>query len=88
LFSFFYVYHYCLTFFLAGSAPNTFDLNPTIGHGGAFYANNFQAGQAIGGVTGGTAIQPYDLEFDASRVVPVGQDIRPKNVYVNYIIKY
>lgn len=28
------------------------------------------------------------LEFDASRVVPVGGDNRPKNVYVTYIIKY
>lgn len=27
-------------------------------------------------------------EFDASLVVPVGGDNRPKNVYVNYIIKY
>ncbi len=27
-------------------------------------------------------------EFDASRVVSVGSDNRPKNVYVNYIIKY
>lgn len=26
--------------------------------------------------------------FDASRVVPVGNDNRPKNAYVNYIIKY
>ena len=26
--------------------------------------------------------------FDASRVVPVGSDNRPKNVYVNYMIKY
>ena len=26
--------------------------------------------------------------FDASRVVPVGSDNRPKNVYVTYIIKY
>ena len=30
----------------------------------------------------------HDLLFDASRVVPVGNDNRPKNVYVNYIIKY
>lgn len=29
-----------------------------------------------------------DITFDASRVVPVGSDNRPKNVYVNYIIKY
>ena len=28
------------------------------------------------------------ITFDASRVVPVGGDNRPKNVYVNYIIKY
>ena len=28
------------------------------------------------------------LKFDASRVVPVGSDNRPQNVYVNYIIKY
>lgn len=28
------------------------------------------------------------LGFDASRVVPVGSDNRPKNVYVTYIIKY
>ena len=28
------------------------------------------------------------LSFDASLTVPVGSDNRPKNVYVNYIIKY
>ena len=28
------------------------------------------------------------ISFDASRVVPVGSDNRPKNAYVNYIIKY
>lgn len=28
------------------------------------------------------------VTFDASRMVPVGNDNRPKNVYVNYIIKY
>lgn len=28
------------------------------------------------------------FSFDASRVVPVGNDNRPKNVYVTYIIKY
>lgn len=30
----------------------------------------------------------YGFDFDASRVVPVGGDNRPKNVYVNYIIKF
>lgn len=29
-----------------------------------------------------------DLNIDASRIVPVGNDNRPKNVYVTYIIKY
>ena len=29
-----------------------------------------------------------NLNFDVSRVVPVGSDNRPKNVYVTYIIKY
>ena len=28
------------------------------------------------------------IKFDSSRVVPVGSDNRPKNVYVTYIIKY
>lgn len=28
------------------------------------------------------------FDFDASRIVPVGSDNRPKNVYVTYIIKY
>ena len=32
-------------------------------------------------------IMPHVI-FDASRVVPTGGDNRPKNVYVNYIIKY
>ena len=32
--------------------------------------------------------QGRTFDFDASRVVPVGNDNRPKNVYVNYIIKY
>ena len=29
-----------------------------------------------------------NILFNASNVVPVGSDNRPKNVYVNYIIKY
>lgn len=32
--------------------------------------------------------QGRTFDFDASRVVPVGNDNRPKNAYVNYIIKY
>ena len=35
---------------------------------------------------GGAGIR--SVNFDASRVVPVGRDNRPKNVAVNYIIKY
>lgn len=30
----------------------------------------------------------WDIIFDVSRAVPVGSDNRPKNAYVNYIIKY
>ena len=37
---------------------------------------------------GGSSTAAYNFTFDASRVVPVGSDNRPKNVYVNYIIKY
>ena len=44
------------------------------------------------GVMGGRAKSPdayaYIYSFDASRIVPVGNDNRPKNVYVTYIIKY
>ncbi|MDR0873480.1 MAG: phage tail protein [Prevotellaceae bacterium] len=39
--------------------------------------------------TGGSSNNKANgAKFDASRVVPVGSDNRPKNVYVNYIIKY
>ena len=39
--------------------------------------------------SGGDAKMPdYITNFDASRVVPTGNENRPKNVYVNYIIKY
>ena len=51
---------------------------------GVFYAQNNNN-------TYGTHSGDYDnalVHFDASRVVPVGSDNRPKNVYVNYIIKY
>jgi hypothetical protein len=53
---------------------------------GAFYGitthtpNGFSSGGLFG--AWGTGM------FDASRVVPVGSDNRPKNVNVNYIIKY
>lgn len=40
------------------------------------------------GSDGGNSTGAYNFDFDASRVVPVGNDNRPKNVYVNYIIKY
>ncbi len=40
------------------------------------------------GADGHSTLGAYNFDFDASRVVPVGSDNRPKNVYVNYIIKY
>jgi hypothetical protein len=50
---------------------------------GAFYDTGYR----------GVGTKSWDLDniifgFDASRVVPVGGDNRPKNVYVTYIIKY
>ena len=60
---------------VAGSTINT-------GYNGAFYANggNYSSGHDY--------YSAQYAAFDASRVVPVGSDNRPKNVYVNYIIKY
>lgn len=40
------------------------------------------------GADGSNGAGAHSFNFDASRVVPVGSDNRPKNVYVNYIIKY
>lgn len=45
----------------------------------------------IGNMTtkgGGSSTAAYNFTYDASRVVPVASDNHPKNVYVNYIIKY
>jgi len=57
--------------------------------GGAFQGN--KPPQRDWGITSNTQT-PTPLnntwDFDASRVVPTASDIRPKNVYVNYIIKY
>lgn len=56
---------------------------PDLGGDGAFevYANG--AGHSNSNGSDGRG-----FNFDASRVVPVGSDNRPKNVYVTYIIKY
>ena len=48
---------------------------------GSAASSNFPTGASSG--YGGKG-----FDFDASRVVPVGNDNRPKNVYVTYIIKY
>lgn len=52
-------------------------------YSGAFY-NNGNGGYT----TGHDYYGVFKSAFDASRVVPVGGDNRPKNVYVNYIIKF
>jgi hypothetical protein len=45
--------------------------------------------QGRGGSSGsGSTWYNYTNSFDVSRVVPTGNDNRPQNVYVNYIIKY
>ena len=67
---------------------------------GSFYTNSVWPSQNQGFVSfdivgpgGGQDGSGYDSRaatfyFDASRVVPVGNDNRPKNVYVTYMIKY
>lgn len=52
---------------------------------GAFYENGRWSARMAGGNNDSWGLVNY---FDASRVVPVGSDNRPKNVYVTYIIKY
>ena len=44
--------------------------------------------ESSGNRNNGTGTGGSLITFDASRVVPVGGDNRPKNVYVNYIIKF
>lgn len=51
---------------------------------GAFYMGPYRTR----GADGTSGYGPGSFTFDASRVVPVGSDNRPKNVAVNYIIKY
>lgn len=63
----------------------------TSGHTAANIEGAFELGtDNLFWYTGGGSINVFErpLTFDASRVVPVGNDNRPKNVYVNYIIKY
>ncbi len=50
---------------------------------GAFYNTDDRTNGA-----GSLNWDDFGCGFDASRVVPVGSDNRPKNAYVNYIIKY
>ena len=45
-------------------------------------------GSQMSTADGGNGYMLRGFRFDASRIVPVGGDNRPKNVYVNYIIKY
>lgn len=46
-------------------------------HGASYEHHKFNSGNSV-----------PKVNFDASYVVPVGSDNRPKNVYVTYIIKY
>lgn len=56
---------------------------------GGYGTGAFEVGPWRGnGSDGSNASGAHSFNFDASRVVPVGSDNRPKNVYVTYIIKY
>lgn len=48
----------------------------------------FNVMTSSGGHSNSSSGNGRGFNFDASRVVPVGSDNRPKNVYVTYIIKY
>lgn len=48
----------------------------------------FETMTSAGGHSNSSSGNGRAFSFDASRVVPVGSDNRPKNVYVTYIIKY
>ena len=48
----------------------------------------FETMTSAGGHSNSSSGNGRAFSFDASRVVPVGGDNRPKNVYVTYIIKY
>jgi phage tail collar protein len=49
---------------------------------GAFSLSNWQGGSSGGGSGN------HSLSFDASRIVPTANENRPRNVAVNYFIKY
>lgn len=59
-----------------------------IPYGDQGFVNHTYVGPGGGQNGSGSDSQAATFTFDASRVVPVGSDNRPKNVYVTYIIKY
>ena len=69
---------------ITGSTPTgaEYGLNNGYQSTGALYK------ESVGNGNNGNSNQGTRISFDASRVVPVGSDNRPKNVYVTYIIKY
>ncbi len=69
---------------ITGSTPTgaEYGLNNVYQSTGALYK------EAIGNGNTGNSNQGTRVSFDASRIVPVGSDNRPKNVYVTYIIKF
>ena len=72
---------------IVGGINNLDDEGPL--PGGAQGYGPFEVGPVCGnGADGHTPQGAHTFTFDASRVVPVGSDNRPKNVYVTYIIKY
>jgi hypothetical protein len=63
----------------------TFDRGASL-TSGVFYNGGHRDSASVRGGNGDDWCP--ETSFDASRVVPVGSDNRPKNVYVTYIIKY
>jgi len=69
---------------ITGQAYNVMQRHQTsIAEGALAYLNKQDSSYG-----GAGAYANYTLDLNVSRVVPVGSDNRPQNVYVNYIIKY
>ena len=72
----------------ASNLPNTSEALGEVQNANITGAFEGIFGYQMSTADGGNSYMLRGFRFDASRIVPVGGDNRPKNVYVNYIIKY
>lgn len=68
---------------------NATNFRHRVGQATGAFSGYYTTTSALSGTGGGVAVGvATDVDFDISRQVPVGNDARPKNVLINYIIKY